>query len=179
MLQLSFPLPLPHMSDDLKKAILVDGGDFLFRNKVVNWGLCYILQHIFETWWRVYQGCLSQQFSTRMKAVWFLPPWEHLALSGDIFWRSQLEWCYLHLVSWGQGGYYTSYNTQRHPCTRNSLAQNINSAKAEKHWPRLSIITTFINSHGNKQWNDNKSRIHVQEFWNPKENVCSWRGCRV
>ena len=68
-----------------KKAILVDGGDFLLRNKVVNCGLCYILQHIFETQWKVYQGCLSQQFSTRMKVVRFLPPREHLALSGDIF----------------------------------------------------------------------------------------------
>ena len=49
MLQLSFPFPLPHMSNDFKKAILVDGGDFLLRNKVVNCGLYYILQHIFET----------------------------------------------------------------------------------------------------------------------------------
>ena len=49
------------------------------------------------------------------------------------FWRSQLEWCYWHLVSWGQGGHYTSYNTQRHLCKRNS-------------WPKMSIVPRLRNT---------------------------------
>ena len=49
------------------------------------------------------------------------------------FWRSQLEWCYWHLVSWGQGGYYTFYNTQRHLWKRNS-------------WPKMSIVPRLKNT---------------------------------
>jgi len=65
--------------------------------------------------------------------------------------------CYWPLTYRGQVRYFTSYDTGRHPTTKNHLTQNVISATAEK--PQIKVSLSTEQSFYEAQIKDNENNL--------------------